>query len=197
MSALTIIKPNNNGESIELNYTLVEEFLIEFLREEVTRVKGFKKIVLGLSGGVDSAVVAALSVKAFGAENVIAIRMPHKMSSLSSLSDAVIVADNLGIKLETIDITNMVEGYVKEIPGMTNRRKGNVMARARMIVGFDMAEELGALHLGTGNKTERLFGYYTWHWTCQSVRRSSQNPSLGTGKTPRAARSGDFQSAKC
>ncbi len=163
MGALTIIKPSNKGESIDLNYALVEQFLIEFLREEVTRVKGFNKIVLGLSGGVDSAVVAALGVKAFGAQNVIAIRMPHKMSSPSSLSDAVIVAEKLGIKLETIDITNMVEGYAQQVPGMSNRRKGNVMARARMIVGFDMAEALGALHLGTGNKTERLFGYYTWH----------------------------------
>jgi NAD+ synthase len=160
---LEIIKPSTRGESIELNYPLVERFLIEFLQEEVTRVKGFTRVVLGLSGGVDSAVVAALSVKAFGAQNVYAIRMPHQQSSPSSLSDAKIVADALGIHLDTIDITDMVEGYCQQIPEISPRRKGNVMARARTIVGFDKAEALGGIHLGTGNKTERLFGYYTWH----------------------------------
>lgn len=160
---MQIIKPASIGESIELNDALVERFLIEFLRDEVTRVKGFNRVVLGLSGGVDSAVVAALSVRAFGAQNVIAIRMPHKQSSPSSLSDAKIVADALGINLETIDITGMVESYCAQIPEIDARRKGNVMARARTIVGFDMAEEHHAIHLGTGNKTERLFGYYTWH----------------------------------
>ena len=157
------IKPAQIGESIELNYALVERVLVEFLEEEVTRVKGFGRVVLGLSGGVDSAVVAALSVKAFGPENVIAIRMPHKQSSPSSLSDAKIVADALGIALETIDITGMVESYCAQIPEIDARRRGNVMARARTIVGFDMAEQHRAIHLGTGNKTERLFGYYTWH----------------------------------
>ncbi len=160
---MKIIKPTTKGESIELNYPLVERFLIEFLKEEVTRVKGFNRVVLGLSGGVDSAVVAALSVKAFGADNVIAIRMPHKQSSPSSLSDAKIVADALGIGLETIDITLMVDSYCAQVPEINARRKGNVMARARTIVGFDMAEQHHAIHLGTGNKTERLFGYYTWH----------------------------------
>jgi NAD+ synthase len=160
---MNIIKPSTKGESIELNYALVERFLVEFLREEVTRVKGFHRVVLGLSGGVDSAVVAALSVRAFGADNVIAIRMPHKQSSPSSLSDAKIVADALGIGFETIDITGMVDSYCAQVPEINARRKGNVMARARTIVGFDMAEQHRAIHLGTGNKTERLFGYYTWH----------------------------------
>jgi NAD+ synthase len=160
---MKIIKPTTKGESIELNYALVERFLVEFLKEEVTRVKGFNRVVLGLSGGVDSAVVAALSVRAFGAGNVVAIRMPHKQSSPSSLSDAKIVADALGIGLETIDITLMVDSYCDQVPEMNARRKGNVMARARTIVGFDMAEQHHAIHLGTGNKTERLFGYYTWH----------------------------------
>ncbi len=160
---MNIIKPTTKGESIELNYALVERFLVEFLKDEVIRVKGFNRVVLGLSGGVDSAVVAALSVKAFGPENVVAIRMPHKQSSPSSLSDAKIVADALGIGLETIDITGMVDSYCDQIPEMNARRKGNVMARARTIVGFDMAEQHHGIHLGTGNKTERLFGYYTWH----------------------------------
>ena len=160
---LPILKPKSQGESIELDYALVERFLIEFLREEVTRVKGFTKVVIGLSGGVDSAVVTALAARAFGPENVYCIRMPHAQSSPSSLSDAQVVADALGVHLETLDITDAVEGYCKLEPGITPRRKGNVMARVRTIVGFDKAEAYGAIHLGTGNKTERLFGYYTWH----------------------------------
>ena len=160
---LPIIKPTHKGESIELDYGLVEHFLVEFLREEVTRVKGFTKVVIGLSGGVDSAVVTALAAKAFGPKNVYCIRMPHAMSSPSSLSDAQVVADALGVNLETMDITDAVEGYCKLVPEINARRKGNVMARVRTIIGFDKAEEYRAIHLGTGNKTERLFGYYTWH----------------------------------
>jgi NAD+ synthase len=154
---------HDRGESIELNYALVERFLVEFLRDEVTRVKGFNKVVLGLSGGVDSAVTAALAIQAFGASNVLCIRMPHAQSSPDSLRDAATVAEQLGLALETIDITEAVEGYCRLIPDISPRRKGNVMARVRMIVGFDKAEQYHALHLGTGNKTERLFGYYTWH----------------------------------
>jgi NAD+ synthase len=160
---LKITKHSDYGEGIELNYQLVERFLVEFLRDEVTRVKGFSKVVIGLSGGVDSAVVAALAIKAFGAANVLCIRMPHAQSNPNSLSDAAIVAEQLGLTLETIDITEAVDGYCKLIPDISARRKGNVMARVRMIIAFDKAEQYHALHLGTGNKTERLFGYYTWH----------------------------------
>ncbi|HWG84382.1 MAG TPA: NAD(+) synthase [Deinococcales bacterium] len=160
---MKIIKAPQSGESIELDYALVERFLTGFLHDEIKRIRGFDKAVVALSGGVDSAVVAALAARAFGPENTIAVRMPYRTSSPSSLSDAQAVADGLGIVLETVDISPMVDGLADLTPSMTPRRKGNVMARARMIVLFDKGEEHRAMPLGTGNKTERLFGYYTWH----------------------------------
>jgi NAD+ synthase len=160
---VNIIKPKQVGESIELNYELVERFLTEFLRDEIDRLRGFKKAVVALSGGVDSAVVAALAARALGAENLIAVRMPYRTSNPNSLTDAHLVAEGLGVVLETVDISPMVDGLAELTPGITARRKGNVMARARMIVLFDKGEEHRAIPLGTGNKTERLFGYYTWH----------------------------------
>lgn len=160
---MRIVRASEHGESIRLDDALVERFLVEFLRDEVTRVKGFSNVVVALSGGVDSAVTAALAARAFGPEQVFAVRMPHQQSSPSSLTDAAAVAEHLGINLETIDITATVEAYAALVPDLTPRRKGNVMARARTIVAFDLAERYQAIHLGTGNKTERLFGYYTWH----------------------------------
>ena len=160
---MRIVRANERGESIRLDDALVERFLVEFLRDEVTRVKGFRNVVVALSGGVDSAVTAALAARAFGPERVHAVRMPHRQSSPESLTDAAAVAEHLGVNLETIDITDMVEAYAALVPDLTPRRKGNVMARARTIVAFDLAERYRAIHLGTGNKTERLFGYYTWH----------------------------------
>jgi NAD+ synthetase len=118
---------------------------------------------LGLSGGVDSAVVAYLCARAFGPENVWAFRLPYKVSSQESLDHAQLVVDDLGINVRTIPITPMVDGYLQEEPEITPARIGNVCARARMIVLFDQSARLGALPIGTGNKSERLFGYYTWH----------------------------------
>ncbi len=160
---MNIRRFDTRGESIELNYALLEHFLIEFLRDEVTRQRGFDAVTFGLSGGVDSAVVAALAARAFGPEQVWGLRMPHRISSPSSLADAELVANHLGIHLETVDISGMVDAYAEQTPAITPRRLGNAMARARMIVVFDRGEAHRALPLGTGNKTERLFGYYTWH----------------------------------
>ncbi|HEX2864920.1 MAG TPA: NAD(+) synthase, partial [Deinococcales bacterium] len=160
---MKIIQTNGIGESIALNDEALERFLILFLQDEVQRQRGFTKAVVALSGGVDSALVAALAAKALGPENVQAVRMPYRTSNPSSLSDAQTVAEALGVNLETVDISPMVDGYADAVEGMTPRRKGNVMARARMIVLFDKGEEHHAIPLGTGNKTERLFGYYTWH----------------------------------
>lgn len=120
-------------------------------------------VVLGLSGGVDSAVVAYLCARAFEPKNVHAFRMPYKVSSQASLDDAQLVVDDLGITCETIDITNMVDGYVASQPEVSAARIGNICARARMIILFDQSARVGGLPVGTGNKSERLFGYYTWH----------------------------------
>jgi NAD+ synthase len=127
------------------------------------RRRKFTKAVIGLSGGVDSALVTFLAVEALGRENVTAVRMPYRTSSPESLDHAGLVIDQLKIPNRTVDISAGVDGIVKAIGTETPSRKGNVMARMRMITLFDLSAELNALPLGTGNKTERLFGYFTWH----------------------------------
>jgi NAD+ synthase (glutamine-hydrolysing) len=147
---------------LEIDAPLVEQWLVEFLRDELSR-RGFTKAVVGVSGGVDSAVTAFLAAKAIGAENVIGVRMPYRTSSPESLAHAQLVGDALGIELRTVEITNAVDGYLALEPDADPARRGNVMARMRMIVLFDLSSRYRALPLGTGNKTERLFGYFTWH----------------------------------
>lgn len=141
---------------------LTEGWLVSFLREEFER-RGFKKAVIGLSGGVDSAVTAYLAAQALGKENVIGIRMPYRTSSKDSLEHAQLVIDALGIESRTIDISGAVDGYLASEPDADPARRGNVMARQRMIVLFDQSAKHHALPVGTGNKTERLLGYFTWH----------------------------------
>ena len=150
-------------ENLRFNEPLLAEWLVAFLRDEIVRRRGFDKAVVGLSGGVDSALVAFLLAKALGPENVYAIRMPYKTSSQDSLDHAQLVTDATGINMETIEITEAVDGYLKFAPDADGRRRGNVMARIRMTVIFDQSQKLGTLPVGTGNKTERLFGYFTWH----------------------------------
>ena len=150
-----------DDECLKINAPLVADWLVKFLQHECIVRRGMKTAVLGLSGGVDSAVVAYLCARAFGAENTYAFRMPYKISSSESLTHAQLVIDDLKIQSETIDITGMVDGYPE--PEMTPGRLGNVCARCRMIVLFDQSAKLGGLPIGTGNKTERLFGYFTWH----------------------------------
>jgi NAD+ synthase len=121
-------------------------------------------VVLGLSGGVDSSLVAYLAAEALGPENVTAVRMPYRTSSPESLEHAQLVIDALGIRSRTVDISAGVDGIAHAVgDGVTPGRLGNMMARSRMITLFDLSAELHALPLGTGNKTERLLGYFTWH----------------------------------
>lgn len=148
---------------LHINPELVQRWLVEFLRDEVTRRRGFQDVVIALSGGVDSALVAFLCAEAFGPQHVLAIRMPYRTSSRESLDHAQLVIDQLNIRATTVDISAAVDGYANLDPEMDGRRKGNVMARMRMITLFDYSQKLGALPIGTGNKTERLFGYFTWH----------------------------------
>lgn len=139
------------------------EWLVAFLRDELVERRGIRAAVVGLSGGVDSAVTAFLCARALGAQNVHAFRMPYRSSHPSSLSDAQLVVDALKMPCRTIDISAAVDGYLQNEPDADARRRGNVMARMRMVVLFDQSAKLDALPVGTGNKTERLLGYFTWH----------------------------------
>jgi len=139
---------------------LAHKILTGFIKSEVTRV-GFTRAVIGLSGGIDSALSCALAAEALGPENVLAVRMPYKTSSADSLEDAEKTATHFGVKMETIEITPMVEPMIQLDPKISNLRKGNLMARARMIVLYDQSEVFKGLVIGTSNKTEILLGYTT------------------------------------
>lgn len=147
---------------LEINAPLVEQWLVQFIRDEMAR-RGFTKAVIGLSGGVDSAVTTYLAARALGPQNVLAVRMPYSSSSSDSLAHAQLVIDDLGVEHRTMEITAAVDGYLQHEPDADPARRGNVMARARMITLFDLSAKHRGVPLGTGNKTERLFGYYTWH----------------------------------
>jgi NAD+ synthetase len=143
---------------------LTRTWLVEFIRDELARRRGFKRAVLGLSGGVDSSVVAYLAAEALGSSNVVGVRMPYSRSSVESLEHAELVAKATGIEMRTVDISDAVDGLTRAIGGSTTpARQGNIMARTRMITLFDLSEACRALPLGTGNKSERLLGYFTWH----------------------------------
>jgi len=152
------------SDPLVINAELARRWLVEFIRDEVQRRRGFDGVVLGLSGGVDSALVAYLAAEALGKENVTAVRMPYRTSSPESLSHAQLVIDALGLPNRTVDISAGVDGIAAAIGEPPSPAAlGNIMARMRMITLFDLSSRLRALPIGTGNKTERLFGYFTWH----------------------------------
>lgn len=164
-SEIPVIVPAPNvigPPPLNIDGELTTEWLVSFLKQEFER-RGFAKAVIGLSGGVDSAVVACLVAKALGPKNVIAVRMPYRTSNPESLQHAQLLIDQLGIESRTIDISEAVDGYLKNEPDADPARKGNVMARMRMITLFDLSAKYHALPVGTGNKSERLLGYFTWH----------------------------------
>ncbi len=145
---------------LTIDTAVVRKTLTDFIHNEITRA-GFSHAVLGISGGLDSALACYLSAEALGAENVLAIRMPYRTSSQASLDDAQLVIDALGVKTLTIPITEMVDPLINRFPAMDKHRKGNIMARQRMIILFDQSEDFKGLVVGTGNKTEILLGYST------------------------------------
>ena len=163
-------RPSVPSDPLGIDAGLTRLWLVEFLRDEVQRRRKFEKVVIGLSGGVDSSLVACLAAEALGPSNVLGVRMPYRTSSPESLAHAQLVIDQLGIPSITIDISPAVDGLAAAITkaGRDGRdiqpgRLGNIMARSRMITLFDLSAAHGALPLGTGNKTERLLGYFTWH----------------------------------
>ncbi len=145
---------------LSINTNLARQILTGFIKTEVTRA-GFSRAVVALSGGIDSALSCVLAVEALGATNVLAVRMPYKSSSPDSLEDAQKMIEKLGIPSLTLPITDMVDPLLEELPEMSKIRKGNIMARARMIVIFDQSEAFKGLVIGTSNKTEILLGYST------------------------------------
>ena len=147
---------------LKLNADLVRELLVRFIRDETTNA-GFTKAVLGVSGGVDSAVSAVLAAEALGTDNVLGVMMPYTTSSPQSVEDARLLMEKIGIRSELVAIDKMVDGYCAEQKITDALRRGNVMARARMIVLYDISARERALVIGTSNKTEILVGYGTQH----------------------------------
>lgn len=145
---------------LTINTDLAREILTGFIHSEITRV-GYQHAVIGLSGGVDSALSCYLATEALGSQNVLAVRMPYKSSSPESLEHAQLVIDALGVPSETVPITEMVDPLIERFPDADQVRRGNMMARARMIVLYDLSEVFNGLVVGTGNKTEILLGYTT------------------------------------
>jgi len=152
----------STADDLKLNARLVEEILTGFIGDE-TRRAGMERVVVGLSGGVDSAVAACLARRALGRRGVVAVLMPYRHSHPSSLKDARDLARKLGIQAEVFDISPMVDAWYARDPGASRVRRGNKMSRERMSVLYDRSVVHEALVLGTSNKTELLLGYGTIH----------------------------------
>ena len=145
---------------LAIDTQLATDIVCGFIRDQ-TQKAGLPRAVIALSGGIDSALAAALSARALGPENVLAIRMPWRDSSANSLSDADLLIEALGLPALTVEITPMVSPLFERFPEMDARRRGNIMARQRMIVSYDQSVAWGGLVMGTSNKTEFLLGYST------------------------------------
>ena len=149
-------------DDLRLEGETVRKILTGFVDNEV-RKAGFERVVVGLSGGVDSALSAFLAAEALGPQNVWAILMPYRTSSSESVEHARLVVNTLGVHSLTVDITPMVDAYFAGFPDADHMRRGNKMARERMTILFDHSARLAGLVLGTSNKTELLLGYGTLH----------------------------------
>ncbi len=145
---------------LTLNCDVTRHVLVSFLKHEIQRF-GFHKAVLGLSGGVDSSLSCFLAAEALGPENVLAVLMPYRTSSHESTEHALQVVNTTRVSHKRVDITPMVEPYLELDPHMSDVRRGNVMARMRMIVLYDQSMLWEGLVVGTSNKTELLLGYGT------------------------------------
>lgn len=150
-------------DPLVLNLPLVRKILVGFIRNEVLRT-GLKRVVFGLSGGIDSTLAAYLAAEALGPENVMGVRMPYSSSSSETMEHGQLVAERLGIESKTLSIANQVDTYFAQLDDDASRlRRANMMARQRMTILYDQSAAFGALVLGTSNKTELLLGYGTLH----------------------------------
>lgn len=157
----TTPRPTDSAaDTLAIDAGLVAGLLRGFIADGVRKV-GFHRVVIGLSGGVDSSLVTALAVSSLGADNVAAVFMPYRTSDPQSAVDAHAVCDSLGIAAQVVDITPQVDDYYERFPDADRTRRGNKMARERMSILYDLSMQHGALVLGTSNKTELLLGYGT------------------------------------
>jgi NAD+ synthase len=145
---------------IPTNTTLLREILTGFIRNEVQKT-GMTRVVVGLSGGVDSALSAILAAEALGAKNVLAVLMPYKSSNPDSLEHAEMVVRKSSLESLVVDITPQTDAYFDRFPDADARRRGNKMARERMTILYDQSVRWNGLVIGTSNKTELLLGYGT------------------------------------
>jgi len=158
--------PSDSGSTFPIRLCidrdLTEALLVDFIRRETLRT-GLRRVVVGVSGGIDSAVVLALAVRALGGESVLGAMLPYKTSTPSSRRDAQSICRSFKTRHVVIDISPMVDSYFSLFPRAGRRRRGNKMARERMSVLYDLSAAEHALVLGTSNKTELLLGYGTIH----------------------------------
>lgn len=145
---------------LAINTAVARKMLTGFIADEISKTR-MSRAVIGLSGGIDSALSATLAAEALGAQNVLAVRMPYRTSSPDSLSDAEQVIQALGLPSITVEITPMAEPLFAQFPDMSSTRRGNIMARLRMTLLYDQSAAWGGLVMGTSNKTELLLGYST------------------------------------
>lgn len=154
------MNPEAGKADLRICSELVTEILCRFLRNELHRA-GFSRGVMGLSGGIDSTVVAYLAARALGPENLLAVTMPYKTSSDATRNDAQAVVEQLGIRTLDVPITAQIDAYFARFPDAAQMRLANKCARERMTVLYDQSAAFGGLVLGTSNKTELLLGYGT------------------------------------
>ena len=159
---------NQSQLSLDINTGLARTILVDWIRTELSRA-GFERAVVGVSGGVDSSVTCTLAAQALGPANVLAVQMPYKTSSPDSSEHAEMVIRGLGVRELSVPITEMVDPLFERFPEADQVRRGNAMARARMIVLYDQSAAFGGLVVGTGNKTEILLGYTTLYGDAASA----------------------------
>ena len=147
-------------DELAIDTDVARRVIAEFIRGQL-RQAGFERAVLGLSGGIDSGLVAYLTAEAIGADRLLCVLMPYRTSASASRADAEVVVERIGCASELVDISPMVDAFYAAQPDASPLRRGNFMARMRMSVLYDRSVTWGGLVVGTGNKTEALIGYTT------------------------------------
>ena len=161
-SHIVIVPGKESSATADVDPIQVTASIKAFLSEKLGQ-SGLEGYVVGLSGGIDSAVATALAVAAVGKEKVLAVMMPYRTSSPDSASDAVALAHQLGIEHRQVDISPMIDAYFDQVDQSNRLRVGNKMSRERMAILFDIAHQTNCLVLGTGNRSEICLGYTTWY----------------------------------